>query len=174
MSSRNLSSSNLNFSVLTLSMSLRYFGNELYNRDLNTVIAFYWRDCAGFLFVWYWITHCRGGRGASVSACAGLTNQLLSCWVDPRIAWIKHWHSNCRRPVDGGEGIPHHSLYCLLVQKSPIWGAWLASSYLWAYRISLSVIKFIVFHVLDIFWFLLCAPLCHQYLAPYARVTFEI
>ena len=31
-----------------------------------------------------------GGRGASVSACAGLTNQLLSCWVDPRIAWIKH------------------------------------------------------------------------------------
>ena len=31
-----------------------------------------------------------GGRGASVSACAGLTNQLLSCWVDPSIAWIKH------------------------------------------------------------------------------------
>ena len=30
------------------------------------------------------------GRGASVSACAGLTNQLLSCWVDPRVAWIKH------------------------------------------------------------------------------------
>ena len=28
-----------------------------------------------------------GGRGARVSACAGLTNQLLSCWVDPRIAW---------------------------------------------------------------------------------------
>ena len=25
--------------------------------------------------------------GASVSACAGLTNQLLSCWVDPHIAW---------------------------------------------------------------------------------------
>ena len=32
MSSRNLSSSNLNFSVLTLSMSLRYFGNKLYKR----------------------------------------------------------------------------------------------------------------------------------------------
>ena len=31
MSSLNLSSSNLNFSVLTLSMSLRYFGNELHN-----------------------------------------------------------------------------------------------------------------------------------------------
>ena len=58
MSSRNLSSSNLNFSVLTLSMSLRYFGNELYNRGPNTIIAFSWRDCAGFLFVGYWITHC--------------------------------------------------------------------------------------------------------------------
>ena len=42
----------------TLSMSLRYFGNELHNRGLNTVIAFPWRDCAGFLFVGYWITHC--------------------------------------------------------------------------------------------------------------------
>ena len=31
-----------------------------------------------------------GGRGASVSACAGLTNQLLSRWVDSRIAWIKN------------------------------------------------------------------------------------
>ena len=40
MVSRNLSSSNLNFSVLTLSMSLRYFGNELYYRGPNTVIAF--------------------------------------------------------------------------------------------------------------------------------------
>ena len=45
-----------------------------------------------------------GGRGASLSACAGPTNQLLSCWVDPRIAWIKHLHSNCRRPVDGSGG----------------------------------------------------------------------
>ena len=79
-----------------------------------------------------------GGRGASVSAYAGLTNQLLSFLVDPRIAWIKHWHSNCRRPVD----LEHNALYCKLVQKSPIWGAWLASSYLWAFRISLSLIKF--------------------------------
>ena len=47
-----------------------------------------------------------GGRGATVSACAGLTNQLLSCWVDPRIAWKTHQHSNCRRPVDGGGGTP--------------------------------------------------------------------
>ena len=46
------------FSILTLSMSLRYFGNELYNRGPNTVIAFSWRDCAGFLFVEYWTTHC--------------------------------------------------------------------------------------------------------------------
>ena len=53
-----LISSNLNFSVLTLSMSLRYFGNELYRQDTNTVIAFSWKDCAGFLFVGYWITHC--------------------------------------------------------------------------------------------------------------------
>ena len=37
---------------------------------------------------------------------AGLTNQLLSCWVDPYIAWKKHWHSNCRRPVDGGGRTP--------------------------------------------------------------------
>ena len=58
MSSRNMSSSNLNFSVSTLSMSLRYFSNELYNRGPNTVIAFSWRDCAGFLFVGYWITRC--------------------------------------------------------------------------------------------------------------------
>ena len=47
----------------------------------------------------------RGGRGARVSACAGLTNQLLSCWVDPRIAW-KNTDSNCKRPVDWGGGTP--------------------------------------------------------------------
>ena len=58
MVSGNLSSSNLNFSVLTLWMSLRYFGNELYNRGPNAVISFSWRDCAGFLFVGYWITRC--------------------------------------------------------------------------------------------------------------------
>ena len=54
---QNLLSSNLNFSVLTLSMYLRYFGNELYNRGPNTVtvIAFSWSHCAGFLFVGYWI-----------------------------------------------------------------------------------------------------------------------
>ena len=32
------------------------------------------------------------GRGASVSACADLNNQLLSCWVDPHIASKKHLH----------------------------------------------------------------------------------
>ena len=31
-----------------------------------------------------------GGRGASVSACADLTNQLHCCWVDPAYAWKKH------------------------------------------------------------------------------------
>ena len=30
-----------------------------------------------------------GGQGASVSACAHLTNQLLSCWVDPRMCLEK-------------------------------------------------------------------------------------
>ena len=29
-------------------------------------------------------------RGASVSACADLTNQLQCCWVDPACAWKKH------------------------------------------------------------------------------------
>ena len=70
-----------------------------------------------------------GGRGASVSACVGLTNQLLSCWVDPRIAWIKHWHSNYRRPVDGGGGTPRSVLLigakmshlgCLISYELPI------------------------------------------------------
>ena len=56
---------------------------------------------------WSWsIRKVTSYRGASVSACAGLTNQLLSCWVDPRIAWIKHWHNNCRWPVDEGWGTP--------------------------------------------------------------------
>ena len=40
MKSKNLSSSNLNFSILTLSMSLIYYVNELYSRGPNTVIAF--------------------------------------------------------------------------------------------------------------------------------------
>ena len=31
-----------------------------------------------------------GGRDASVSACADLTNQLQYCRVDPACAWIKH------------------------------------------------------------------------------------
>ena len=43
----------MNFTGLTLSMSLRYFGNELYNRDLNTVIVYAVRACVGFLFVGY-------------------------------------------------------------------------------------------------------------------------
>ena len=46
------------FSVLTLSMSLRYFSNELYKRGPNTVIAFFWMDCTWFLFVGYWIAQC--------------------------------------------------------------------------------------------------------------------
>ena len=55
---RNLSSSNLNFSLLTLSMFLKYFGNELCNQSPCTVIAFSRRDCVGFMFVGYRITRC--------------------------------------------------------------------------------------------------------------------
>ena len=50
---QNLSSSNLNFSVLTLSMSLRYFGNELYKRGPNTVISYYI-----FLKGFCWVSVC--------------------------------------------------------------------------------------------------------------------
>ena len=45
------------FSFYT-SMSLRYFGNKLYKRGPNTVIALSWRNCAGFHFLRYWIMHC--------------------------------------------------------------------------------------------------------------------
>ena len=83
-----------------------------------------------------------GGRGASVSACADLTNQLQCCWVDPACgwkntdraivgyrwagsphAWKKHWHINCRLPV-GGVTTPCTVNWCKKVR-----GAWLASSY---------------------------------------------
>ena len=75
--SRNLLSSNLNFSVLTLSMSLRYFGSELYNQGPNTFIAFSWRDCAGFLFVFYWITLC--------VTCLGCFLVSILCPIVPSI-----------------------------------------------------------------------------------------
>ena len=44
------------FSFNTFDVS-QIFWQRLYNRGPNTVIAFSWRDCAGFLFVGYWITH---------------------------------------------------------------------------------------------------------------------
>ena len=38
-----------------------------------------------------WPPRPAGGRGASVSACADLTNQLQCCWVDPAACgWLKH------------------------------------------------------------------------------------
>ena len=37
-----------------------------------------------------WLPRPAGGRGASVAACADLTNQLQCCWVDPACAWMKH------------------------------------------------------------------------------------
>ena len=67
-----------------------------------------------------------GGRGASVSACADLTNQLQCCWVDPACAWKKHWHSNCRLPVDGGG---EDTTPCTVNWCKKVRGAWLASSY---------------------------------------------
>ena len=54
-----------------------HFGNELYNRDPNTVIAFSWRDCAGFLFVGYWITHC--------VSCLGCFLVFIACPIVPSI-----------------------------------------------------------------------------------------
>ena len=47
----------MNFSILTLSMSLRYLGSVLYMRGPYTVVAFSGRDCAGSLFVGYSVTH---------------------------------------------------------------------------------------------------------------------
>ena len=51
-----------------------------------------------------------GGRGASASACAGLTNQLLSCWVDPRIAWKNTDTAIVGDRWRGVEG--RHAMYC--------------------------------------------------------------
>ena len=50
------------------------------------------------------------GRGARASACAGLTNQLLSCWVDPLIAWK---NTDIAIVGERGTGVGgHHALYC--------------------------------------------------------------
>ena len=79
-----------------------------------------------------------GGQGASVSACADLTNQLLlgrSCIF----AWKKHRHSNCRLPVVG-DGVTPRPV--LLTGEKKVQGAWLALSYCMGFTISLSVIKF--------------------------------
>ena len=43
----------------------------------NTVIAFSWRDCAGFLFVGYWITHC--------VPCLGCFLVFIVCQIVPSI-----------------------------------------------------------------------------------------
>ena len=80
-----------------------------------------------------------GGQGACVSACADLTNQLQCCWVDPAAcAWIKHWHSNCSLPVDGGGGTPRPIL--LTGAKKSGVPDYLRAT-IWAFRILLSVIK---------------------------------
>ena len=45
------------FSLNTFDVS-QIFWQRVVQTNPNTVIAFSWRDCAGFLFVEYWITHC--------------------------------------------------------------------------------------------------------------------
>ena len=59
MSCRNWSSFNWKFSILTLLMSIVVIYPTSYtNQTKHTVIEFSWRDCAGFLFVVFSITHC--------------------------------------------------------------------------------------------------------------------
>ena len=72
----------------------------------------------------YWTS--AGGQGAGVSACAGLTNQLQCCWVDPAYAWKKHWHSYRRQAVDWGGG---DTTPCTVNWYKNVRGAWLASRY---------------------------------------------
>ena len=52
---------------------------------------FRWSTNTNRLKFWHFYnaTMPAGGRGASVSACADLTNQLQCCGVDPTCAWIK-------------------------------------------------------------------------------------
>ena len=52
------------------------------------------------------------GRGARVSACAGLINQLQRRWFDSRIACLEKSDTAiaCRRLVDGGGGTPRPEL----------------------------------------------------------------
>ena len=51
-----------------------------------------------------------GGRGANVSACADLSNQLLNCWVDPRMCLEKN--TDTAIVGDRWTGMMgHHALY---------------------------------------------------------------
>ena len=52
-----------------------------------------------------------GGRGASVSACADLTNQLQCCWVDPAYVLGKNTDTGIVGYQWTGVG-GHHALYC--------------------------------------------------------------
>ena len=69
----------------------------------------------------------------------------ISCWVVWSILALLGKNTDTTIVGDWWTGVGgHHALYCYLVQKSPIWSAWLASSYQWAFRISLSLIKFTI------------------------------
>ena len=51
-----------------------------------------------------------GGLGARVSACADLTIELLSCWVDPHVLGKNTETAIVGYRWSGVEG--HHALYC--------------------------------------------------------------
>ena len=84
MSSRNMPCSNLNFSGLTPTMSLRYIGNELFKHCSNTVISFSCRDCAGFLFVGNSMTHCVPCLGGIWFLFCALYHRYLATFVSYR------------------------------------------------------------------------------------------
>ena len=52
-----------------------------------------------------------GGQGTSLFACADVTNQLLSCWVDPHICLDKNTDTAIVGDRWTGMG-GHHALYC--------------------------------------------------------------
>ena len=75
----------------------------------------------------YMIPQPAGGRGAIVSACADLTNQLQCCWVDPACAWKKTLTQQLYigyRWTGVGDTTPCTVNWCKKVR-----GTWLASSY---------------------------------------------
>ena len=69
----------------------------------------------------------------------------ISCWVVGSILALIGKTLTQQLSATGGRGWWDTTL-CTVnwYKKSPVWSAWLASSYLWAFRISLLLIKFIL------------------------------